>query len=105
MDAFIKLSSVSFTYLQEDQEPLPAVDQVSLSITRGSHVAVLGRNGSGKSTLARLINALEQPQKGTVQVSGLDSSREDQIWEIRRLGGMVFQNPDNQIVGTTVEED
>ena len=105
MDAFIKLSSVSFTYLQEDQEPLPAVDQVSLSITRGSHVAVLGRNGSGKSTLARLINALEQPQKGTVQVSGLDSSREDQIWEIRRLCGMVFQNPDNQIVGTTVEED
>lgn len=105
MDEFIKLSSVSFTYFHEDQEPLPAVDQVSLSIMRGRHVAVLGRNGSGKSTLARLINALEQPQEGAVMVAGMDSRREDQIWEIRRLCGMVFQNPDNQIVGTTVEED
>ena len=105
MNPFIKLDSVSFTYHQEDDQPLKAVDNVSLSIQKGQHIAVLGRNGSGKSTLARLINALEQPDEGSVQVDGLLTNLEDNIWEIRRRCGMVFQNPDNQIIGTTVEED
>lgn len=105
MEKFIQMDHVSYSYRQDEAAPLLAVDDVCLSIESGSHVAVLGRNGSGKSTLARLINALEQPQDGIVQVSGLITSQEDKIWEIRRLCGMVFQNPDNQIIGTTVEED
>jgi energy-coupling factor transport system ATP-binding protein len=105
MDQFIEINDVSFSYRQSDREPLLAVKHVSLSVPRGSHTAVLGRNGSGKSTLARLINALEQPAEGTILVSGMPTSSDSKIWEIRRLCGMVFQNPDNQIVGTTVEED
>ncbi len=105
MKPFIELDSVSFTYHQENAQPLIAVDHVSLSIQKGQHVAILGRNGSGKSTLARLINALEQPDEGSVLVDGLLTNLEENIWEIRRRCGMVFQNPDNQIIGTTVEED
>lgn len=82
-----------------------AVDDVSLSIPDGRHTAILGRNGSGKSTLARLINALEKPDRGTVIVQGMDTGDDNMVWQIRRICGMVFQNPDNQIVGTTVEED
>jgi energy-coupling factor transport system ATP-binding protein len=105
MDQFIEINDVSYSYPQNDREPLRAVNHVNLSVPRGSHMAILGRNGSGKSTLARLINGLEQPLEGTIRVSGMPVSDEDKIWEIRRLCGMVFQNPDNQIVGTTVEED
>jgi energy-coupling factor transporter ATPase len=105
MQAFIDISKVHFSYRQSNQDPLLAVQDVSLQIASGSHVAILGRNGSGKSTLARLINALEQPSKGVVVVSGRNTAQEENVWEIRRLCGMVFQNPDNQIVGTTVEED
>jgi len=105
MDEFIKIKDVSYSYQQTGREPLLAVQGVSMDIARGSHTAILGRNGSGKSTLARLINALEQPTEGSLTVDGLPASQEDKIWEIRRLCGMVFQNPDNQIVGTTVEED
>ncbi len=105
MSNFIELNNVSYSYQQNDRNPLLAVRQVSLAILRGSHTAVLGRNGSGKSTLARLINALEQPSEGTVIVSGMPACEDEMVWEIRRLCGMVFQNPDNQIIGTTVEED
>lgn len=105
MPNFVEIEKVHFSYRADSQEALWAVRDVDLSILQGSHVAILGRNGSGKSTLARLINALEQPNSGTVKVSGRDTSDEEQIWEIRRLCGMVFQNPDNQIIGTTVEED
>ena len=105
MQAFIDISKVHFSYRQSNQDPLLAVQDVSLQIAAGSHVAILGRNGSGKSTLARLINALEQPSQGIVLVSGRNTAQEENVWEIRRLCGMVFQNPDNQIVGTTVEED
>lgn len=105
MNNFIEMDHVSYSYRQDEATALLAVDDVCLSIPAGSHVAVLGRNGSGKSTLARLINALEQPQEGIVHVAGLKTSEEEKIWEIRRLCGMVFQNPDNQIIGTTVEED
>jgi len=82
-----------------------AVEDVSLSIRRGEFIVFLGRNGSGKSTLARLLNALLLPDSGVVTVKGMKSSDPENIWEIRRTTGMVFQNPDNQIVGTTVEED
>ena len=105
MDNFAEIKDVSYSYQQSGREPLLAVKSVTLDIPRGSHTAVLGRNGSGKSTLARLINALEQPSEGTLVVSGLSTGEEDNIWEIRRQCGMVFQNPDNQIIGTTVEED
>lgn len=105
MSNFVEINNVSYSYLQHGKDPLLAVEHVSLSIPRGSHTAVLGRNGSGKSTLARLINALEQPTEGTVIVSGMAADSDEMIWKIRRLCGMVFQNPDNQIIGTTVEED
>ena len=105
MEHYVDLQQVNYMYQQSGRDPLLAVDDVNLAIPRGSHVAILGRNGSGKSTLARLINALEQPTSGTVLVSGMDTADEGKIWEIRRLCGMVFQNPDNQIIGTTVEED
>ncbi len=88
-----------------DENARQAVDHVSLSIEKGSFVAVLGHNGSGKSTLAKLINALYLPTEGKVTVCGFDTSAEEKVWELRRHAGMVFQNPDNQIVATVVRED
>lgn len=82
-----------------------AVDHVSLTVEKGSFVAVLGHNGSGKSTLAKLMNALFLPTEGKVLVCGLDTSAEEEIWNVRRHAGMVFQNPDNQIVANVVRED
>ena len=105
MSPFIELKDVSFAYKISGLESLTAVDQVTLSIDKGSHVAILGRNGSGKSTLARLINGLEIPSSGMVSVDGLVHDGARNSLEIRRKCGIVFQNPDNQIIGTTVEED
>jgi len=105
MPDFITVQDAVFEYLRPEHPPVRAVDHVDLQVAPGRHVAVLGRNGSGKSTLARLINALELPLEGTVVVAGFDSRTEGSAWEIRQRCGMVFQNPDNQIVGTTVEED
>ncbi len=105
MPDFISVQDAVFDYLRPERDPVRAVDHVDLTVAAGRHVAVLGRNGSGKSTLARLVNALELPTEGTVVVSGYDSRDEGSAWEIRQRCGMVFQNPDNQIVGTTVEED
>ncbi len=105
MQDFIDIRKVHYSYRQSQQDPLLAVQDVSLVIPAGRHVAIMGRNGSGKSTLARLINGLERPSAGQVLVAGKDTADEKVIWEIRRLCGMVFQNPDNQIIGTTVEED
>ncbi|HPS82635.1 MAG TPA: ATP-binding cassette domain-containing protein, partial [Candidatus Limiplasma sp.] len=82
-----------------------AVDHVSLSVEKGAFVAVLGHNGSGKSTLAKLMNALYLPTEGTVKVCGLDTAQEEHLWDVRKHAGMVFQNPDNQIVATVVRED
>lgn len=82
-----------------------AIEDVTLSIRRGEFIVFLGRNGSGKSTLAKMLNALLIPDMGTVTVNGVMTSDAEGVWEIRRACGMVFQNPDNQIVGTTVEED
>lgn len=82
-----------------------AVDDVTLSIAPGDFIAILGHNGSGKSTLAKHLNAILHPTEGTVFVDGMDTKDEDKVWDIRQTTGMVFQNPDNQIIGTVVEED
>lgn len=82
-----------------------AVDGVDLDVKRGDFVAILGHNGSGKSTLAKHINAILIPSEGTLYVDGKDTSKEENIWDVRQSAGMVFQNPDNQIIGTVVEED
>ena len=79
--------------------------KVSLDIAQGEFIAILGHNGSGKSTLAKHINAILNPTEGTVWVDGMDTSDEERVWDIRRTAGMVFQNPDNQIIGQVVEED
>lgn len=99
------LDDVSFSYVHMETEVVSALSDVSLSLERGSYTALLGRNGSGKSTMAKLIDVLELPQEGNVLVVGRNTNDESVFWEIRTSCGMVFQNPDNQIVGTTVEED
>lgn len=101
----IVVRDASYTYDQDTEDALVAVRNLNFSVAEGEHLAILGRNGSGKSTLARLLNALLLPQTGSVEVMGLDTRDEDAVWEIRSKLGMVFQNPDNQIVATTVEED
>ncbi|GHU65478.1 energy-coupling factor transporter ATP-binding protein EcfA1 [Clostridia bacterium] len=100
----IKTEDLGFDYASDDGETC-ALTGVSLRIARGSFTAVIGRNGSGKSTLAKNINALLVPTSGWVTVGGFDTQDEDSIWEIRRLAGMVFQNPDNQLVSAVVEDD
>ena len=98
----IELTHVSFTY--EDSEK-PAVRDVTLHIPEGAFTAVLGRNGCGKSTLAKLMNGLYRPGEGTVRINGMDTADENLTWEIRRNCGMIFQNPDNQLVATVVRDD
>ena len=108
MSKYIEFCDVSFAYIS-DEENLSDYDNVvenlSLTIEKGDFVAVLGHNGCGKSTLAKLCNAINLPQKGKVLVDGIDTSDESKLSEIRRRVGMVFQNPDNQIVATIVEDD
>ena len=105
-DTIIKTEELAFSYpTEEGQAPLAALNGVSLEIERGSFVAVLGHNGSGKSTLAKHMNAVLLPAGGTVWVDGMDTCDEQYLLEIRRRVGVVFQNPDNQIVATVVEED
>ena len=101
-EPIIVADHVSFSY--EDEGP-QAVRDVSLTVRRGSFHAILGQNGSGKSTLAKLINGLYTPGAGKVTVCGMDTQDEKNTWEIRRRAGMVFQNPDNQLVATVVNED
>lgn len=104
---YISTENASYSYKSHDEGALPvdAVTRVSIEVRRGSFVVLLGRNGSGKSTFARLMNALLIPIGGMVFVNGIDTNNEEMLWEIRRSTGMVFQNPDNQIVGTVVDED
>ena len=103
---FIEFDKVTYRYESDDETSLvSAVDNVSLSVKQGEFVAVLGHNGSGKSTLAKLCNAILIPQSGAVTVDGIKTSDEEKIYDIRRRVGMVFQNPDNQIVATIVEDD
>ena len=101
-DEQILLKDVSFTY---EEASSPALSDISASIRQGEFIAVLGHNGSGKSTLAKLVNALYTPSEGNVVVCGYDTREEKLVWEIRRRAGMIFQNPDNQIVATVVKED
>ena len=105
-DAIIETKSLAFSYpADEGEEPVRALDGVSLPIEKGSFVVVLGHNGSGKSTLAKTFNGVLLPTGGHVYVDGMDTADEDKLLAIRRTVGMVFQNPDNQIVANVVEED
>lgn len=101
----IEVIELEHYYREGTSEAVMAVDRVSLTVKKGEFVAIIGHNGSGKSTLAKHLNGLLLPSQGRVLVEGLDTARPEHIWEIRRQVGMVFQNPDNQLVATTVEED
>lgn len=108
--AIIETRDLVFDYIRRDEEGnvegiTTAVDNVSLSIKQGDFIAILGHNGSGKSTLAKHFNAILYPTEGTVIVDGMDTRDEEKLWDVRREAGMVFQNPDNQIIGQIVEED
>ena len=107
MDELIQFQHVSFEYASDEEGklPVPVLHEVELAIQQGAFVAVLGHNGSGKSTLAKHINAILQPTDGVVYVEGIDTSNDEMVFEIRQRVGMVFQNPDNQLVATVVEED
>ncbi len=106
----IKVEDLAFEYIRRDEDGnvesiSRAIDGISMEIARGDFVAILGANGSGKSTLAKHINAILYPTEGTVWVNGLDTREEKNLWDIRQSAGMVFQNPDNQIIASIVEED
>lgn len=106
----IQTSKLVFEYIRRDEEGnvegiTRAVDEVDLDVAPGQFIAILGHNGSGKSTLAKHINAILAPTEGTVWVDGMDTQDEEKVWDIRQRAGMVFQNPDNQIIGQVVEED
>lgn len=106
----IKTEKLVFEYIRRDDEGnvegiTRAVDEVDLDVKQGDFVAILGHNGSGKSTLAKHINAILYPTEGTVWVDGMDTSEDKNLWDVRQNAGMVFQNPDNQIIGQVVEED
>lgn len=101
-DTIISVKDVSFTYEEATE---PALANVTLDVKRGEFLAILGHNGSGKSTLAKLLNALYLPTQGQVNACGFDTADEEHLWDIRQQVGMIFQNPDNQIVATVVRED
>lgn len=106
----IKADDLVFDYIRRDEEGnvenvTEAVDHVSIDVEQGQFIAILGHNGSGKSTLAKHINAILKPTEGEMTVDGMSTSEEDNVWSVRQTAGMVFQNPDNQIVATIVEED
>lgn len=108
--AIIETRDLVFDYIRRDEEGnvegiTTAVDNVSLSVKQGDFIAILGHNGSGKSTLAKHFNAILYPTEGTVFVDGMDTRDDEKLWDVRREAGMVFQNPDNQIIGQIVEED
>jgi len=106
MDDILQIDHLVFQYTHEHgADGPPAIRDLSLDVPRGSFVAVIGSNGSGKSTLAKNLNALLLPTSGTVLVDGMDTRDETMLWAIRQTAGMVFQNPDNQIVATIVEDD
>ena len=106
----LKTDHLTFDYIRRDEEGnvegiTTAVDDVSLNVKPGEFIAILGSNGSGKSTLAKHINAILFPTEGTVYVDGKDTKQDENLWDVRAAAGMVFQNPDNQIIGQVVEED
>lgn len=106
----IKTENVVYEYKKRDEDgevigKTTAVDHVSLDVKQGDFIAILGSNGSGKSTLAKHFNAILTPAEGTVWVDGMNTSQEENLWNVRETSGMVFQNPDNQIIAQVVEED
>lgn len=102
----LKIKNLIHDYIdEEEREIVRAVDNVSFDVEKGQFIAILGHNGSGKSSLAKHINALLAPTEGTIWVDEMDTKEEKYLWDIRQTAGMVFQNPDNQIVATMVEED
>lgn len=108
--SLIKTKNLIFEYIRRDDEGnvegiTKAIDDVSLDIRQGDFITILGHNGSGKSTLAKQMNAILYPTEGTVWVDGMDTADNEHLWDIRQTAGMVFQNPDNQIIGQVVEED
>lgn len=105
-DTIIRIENLEFEYKrEEDSEIIKAIDGVSFSLEKGSFTAIIGRNGSGKSTLAKNLNALLLPSGGAVYINGWDTKEEEHVWDIRQTAGMVFQNPDNQLVSSIVEDD
>ncbi len=110
MNRFLDAKDLTFEYIRRDEEGnvcgiTSAVDGITFNVAAGEFICILGHNGSGKSTLAKHINAILHPTEGTLYVNGKDASKEESVWDIRESVGMVFQNPDNQIIGQTVEED
>ena len=107
MANFIEVKDLVYRYSKEqgDDNLCPAIDHVSIEIKRGEYIAIAGSNGSGKSTLARCLNGLPLPTEGEILVDGMDTNDDDLIWDIRKKIGMVFQNPDNQIVSSMVEDE
>ena len=110
MKKMVQTDDLIFEYAKSDEEgnvigSYRAIDQVNLEVEEGQFIAVLGHNGSGKSTLAKHLNAILVPTEGTVWVDGTNTSDPNELWNVRQSAGMVFQNPDNQIIGTVVEED
>lgn len=101
----IKVSNLSYNYRLPNDKNITALEEINLEIKKGEFVAIIGHNGCGKSTLVKHFNALLTPHNGDVWVDGFNTREKDKIWDIRRNVGMIFQNPDNQIVGTIVEED
>lgn len=106
MDNIITIENLTFEYTRgEESDPVKAIDNISLEIERGSFTAIIGKNGSGKSTLAKNLNGLLLPTEGVIYVDGYDTRDDDNIWNVRQTAGMVFQNPDNQLVSAIVEDD
>ena len=103
MSSIIEIKNLTYQYTNDDRDL--AIKEITKEIKVGEFVAIIGHNGSGKSTLAKLLNALLMPTTGDITVDGMNTKDEDSIWEVRQTAGMVFQNPDNQIVATIVEED
>jgi len=104
MKDIVSVKDISFEYVTEDSK-FKAIDDLSLNVKQGEFVVVIGHNGSGKSTLSKNLNAILMPTKGDIYIDGLNTKDEEYLWDIRQTAGMVFQNPDNQIVATIIEED
>lgn len=101
----IKIDGLCYEYKKESGESTEALKNISIEIKKGDFISIIGHNGSGKSTLAKHLNGLIMPQKGSITVEGIDILDNENIWRIRQIVGMVFQNPDNQFVGGTIEDD
>ena len=104
MENIINVKDMTFEYVTIDSK-FKAIDDLSLEVKQGEFVAIIGHNGSGKSTLSKNLNAILVPTQGDIYIDGMNTKDESKLWNIRQTAGMVFQNPDNQIVATIVEED